>query len=204
MRIQFGLPKLNDDQMEKLASKGVDSWLVRLKRRGMTSSQTLGYFSLQFVSPNPRTRRKYRGISSGSIGINFAAASVSMRLDSLPCPAFNHRKRVVDYGVKKNRVPKQSFSVSAANFDYISAKVEPISYSPVAVNGGMDLKGNYSIEVALFQMDGKRKRSSFIELAHVGYVAKSEEIGVKGCENYKVPDAHKKDTEPYNKFKFGR
>ena len=84
----------------------------------------------------------------------------------------------------------------------VNRKVELISYSPVTVNGGMELKGDYSIELAFYNQKSKRRLSSFVELEKVVSLDKEEVVAVEGCENYIVPERGKGDS--IKKFKFGR
>jgi hypothetical protein len=204
IRFSFNLPLVKDEDLEILYNKKkVDSWLIKLKRKRGLKNETLGYYSMMLVSPDPRSSNKLRFNSprKGSIGINYAASSISMRLNDLPCPALNHRLLIDEYGVRKSGGGTQQWVVSGADDLYVPAKVTMISYSPVTVNGGMLLKGEYSIELAFYNQKLKRRLSSFVPLEKIATVDNEIDIAVKGCENYIVPERGSEDR--LKKFKFG-
>lgn len=206
MRFSFELPNIEDQALEVLYSKkGIDSWLIKLSRKQGLRTETLGFYSMMLVSPDPRDSQNLRFSSpkKGSIGINYAASSISMRLNELPCPALNHRYIISSLSLKAQSIkPKQNWVVSGADDIKVNRKVELISYSPVTVNGGMELKGDYSIELAFYNQKSKRRLSSFVELEKVVSLDKEEVVAVEGCENYIVPERGKGDS--IKKFKFGR
>jgi len=205
IRFSFELPIIEDKDLEQLYNqKGIDAWLIKLNRKQGLHNDTLGYYSMLLVSPNPRNQSDLRFSSpkKGSIGINYAASSISMRLDEQPCPALNHRLLIEDYELKKENSPRQQWVVSGADDFYVSAKVTMISYSPITVNGGMELKGDYSLEIAFYNQRQKRRVSPFIPLYKVASVAKETEMAIKGCENFITPDKEKEGV--IDKFKFGR
>ncbi len=206
IRFSFEMPQIDDDALELLYDKKkIDAWLIKLERKQGLHTEILGYYSMMLVSPDPRNSSHLRFSSpkKGSIGVNYAASSISMRLNELPCPALNHRLLIDDYEIKKSGLSKQEWVVSGADDYYVPAKVTMISYSPVTVNGGMELKGDYSVEIAFYNQKLKRRLSSFVPLVNAARVEKEIEVAVKGCENYVVPDREKGD-DPVKKFKFSR
>ena len=205
IRFSFDLPMIEDDALELLfKEKGINAWLIKLERKQGLRSETLGYYSMLLVSPDPRSPENLRFNSprKGSLGVNYAASSISMRLNELPCPALNHRLLIDDYGLKENSVPRQQWVVSGADDYYVPSKVTMISYSPIEVNGGMQLKGEYFVEIAFYNHKLKRRLSPFVALEKVAAIDKEVEVAVKGCENYIVPERGKDDV--IDKFKFKR
>jgi len=206
-RLSFELPLLSDEALKVLyEKKNIDSWLIRLKRKQGLHSEILGYYSMTMISPDPRhsSRLRFRSPKKASIGINYAASSISMRLSELPCPALNHRLLIDDYEVKNKGTNKQSWVVSGVDDYYVSPKVTMISYSPITVNGGMKLKGDYSVELAFYNQKLKRRLSSFVTLMNIASVEKEAEVTVKGCENYIVPNREEGEGNPVQRFKFSR
>ena len=96
VQIRFTLPPLSQKTIKHLYhNKQADAWLIRLRRRTLVSSQTMGYFSLLFAGPILGSPHKiyYQAPRKAAIGVYYAAASISMRLGALLCPALGHRKK---------------------------------------------------------------------------------------------------------------
>jgi hypothetical protein len=208
IRIHVGIPQLKKDDMEKLyREKGIDSWLIRVKRRASTSSRTMGYFTVQFAFENQKSHGEIRfnQSNSASLGINYAASSLSTRLDNIPCPALDHRLKINNVEVvKSNTGRKKLFSVTLAETESIRAKVHPIAYSPVTVNGGMQLTGEYLAEAALYRIGKKERASSYVELDDYAKVGREETTVIRGCKGYRIPERSDKDDNLIKKFKFKR
>ena len=205
IRFSFNLPQISDEALEVLyKQKHIDSWLIKLERKQGLRTEILGYYSMMLVSPDPRNVDKLRFNSpkKGSLGVNYAASSISMRLNELPCPALNHRLLIEDFGLKSTGTVSQKWVVSGVDDHNVSAKVSVISYSPITVNGGMKLKGEYRVELAFYNQKLKRRLSGFNALAKAATIDKEVEVAVKGCENYIVPARGSEDTT--KNFKFGR
>ncbi len=207
IRFSFELPQIDNDALELLyEKKKIDAWLIKLERKEGLRTEILGYYSMMLVSPDPRNPNNLRFSSpkKGSIGVNYAASSISMRLSELPCPALNHRLLIDEHDLKSMGPSKQEWVVSGADDYYVPAKVTMISYSPVTVNGGMELKGDYTVEIAFYNQKLKRRLSSFVALVNAASVEKEIEVAVKGCENYVVPERQREGEDPVKKFKFSR
>lgn len=204
-RLSFELPLVEEEGLRVLyEEKGVDAWLIRLRRKQGLRNEIMAYFSMNLVSSKPggSSKLRFQSPRKGSIGIYYAASSISTRLDSLPCPALGHRLYLDEAGIEKVGRGQQMWVVSSAEESSISAKVGLISYSPLTVNGGMSLKGEYFIDLAFYNSLGKKRMSSFLPLNDKGQVGKEEFVNVKGCENYVVPS--KGSGDPVKNFRFGR
>lgn len=202
-RLSFELPIVEEEGLKTLYKKqNVDAWLIRLRRRQGIRSQTMAYFSMNLVSPKPGSAKlRYQSPKKGSVGIYYAASSISTRLDSLPCPALEHRLYLDEADIETVSKGEQMWVVSSSEETTISAKVDLISYSPLTVNGGMSLKGEYYIDLAFYNSGEKKRMSTFMPLADRVEVTNESSVSVKGCENYVVPD--KDSGDPVKKFKFG-
>ncbi|MCF8060530.1 MAG: hypothetical protein K9K67_14610 [Bacteriovoracaceae bacterium] len=204
-RLSFDLPVLEDDDLKTLyKNRGANGWLIRLRRKTGIRNENLGYFAVEVISPKPGSESIYRYSSSkkGSVGVYYAASSVSTRLDQLPCPAFDHRLVIEEADVESSNVGELLWVSSSSESSNVSAKVHLISYSPITVNGGMELKGDYYIDIALYNTSSKERMTSFLQISNFIAVKKEEEVSVKGCSNYIVPN--KGDARGNKKFKFGR
>ncbi len=203
-RMHFDLPILSDSAWKSLyVDETINGWLIRLRRKSNLRNEILGYYSIEMISPKPGSKSIYRiqGTKQSSLGINYAASSISSRLDQLPCPAFDHSLWLEDFEVVDSPVGQRMWVTNPVDEQRMAPKVIPISYSAVTVNGGMSLIGDYYIDLALYNTATKRKKTAFLELANYVSVKEEEDRTVKGCENYVVPN--KGDQDPVKKFKFG-
>lgn len=204
-RMSFDLPVLDDSAWKTLIEeRDANGWLIRLRRKSGTRNERMGYLAVEMVSPKSGSKGVYRYNTSrkASVGVYYAASSVSTRLDRLPCPAFNHRYLIDEYGVESNNLGERLWASSSADSQRVSAKVEMISYSPITINGGMELSGDYHIDLALYNTKTKQRLSSYLEISHFARVEKEKSVSVKGCEGFTVPPKRKEG--PRDKFKFGR
>ncbi len=200
----FDLPILNDEDWKSLyRNSGVTGWLIRLRKKSTVRNKVLGYFAVEMISPKPGSETIFRIQSSktASLGVYYAASSISSRLDHLPCPAFDHRLLIDEIEVSKSPVGKVLWATSPSDQQTINAKVDLISYSAITINGGMSLMGDYYVDLALYNPKTKNRMSSYMELANFVSVKKEKTKIIKGCENYVVPD--QEDQNSVKKFKFG-
>lgn len=208
VRIHLELPKMKKSDMEKLyLEKKIDAWIVRLKRRASTSSRTMGYFVAQFAFPKPEKPEKirYAPSSSASMGVYYAASSLSTRLDHIPCPALDHRLKIGDIAIEESKSDRRKlFSVTSAEREKIRAKVHHIAYSPVTVNGGMVLAGEYIAEIAFYNTIEKEKSSSWVRLDNYARVGREQTKVIRGCKGYRIPERSEDDDNVIKKFKFKR
>jgi hypothetical protein len=204
-RMSFEIPTMDNSAWQTLfKERGANGWLIRLRRKTGTRNERMGYFAMEMVSPKPGVSDVYRYSSSrkASVGIYYAASSVSTRLDRLPCPAFGHRYLIDSFGVEDNNLGERLWVSSSADSTRVTAKVQLISYSPITINGGMELSGDYFIDLALYNTQSKQRLSSYLEISNFARVKKEVTVPVKGCEGFTVPD--KGQYNPREKFKFGR
>lgn len=164
----------------------------------------MGYMAMEMISVKPGTKDTFRYSTStrGSVGVYYAASSISTRLDNLPCPALDHRLVIEDSDLIDNKNQNNLWVTSAVDKKQLTAKVQMISYSPITLNGGMSLKGEYYIDLALYNTATKYRVTSWVTVSNYVSVAKEENVVIKGCENYIVPDKGAEDG--VKKFKFGR
>ncbi len=208
IRVHFSFPLITNDAAKILHEKRkADSWLIRLRRKTFVSSKIIGHFVSTFVNQSNSRNVRYQSPSGGVLRIDYAASAISMRLGSLSCPSLGHRKRITEMEVSNTSQQKRQTltSLPSDNF-YVSPKVEAISYHPVVVNGGNQLKGNYHLEVALYNQEKKQRLSNWLKIKKAASVKAIEEIVVRGCKNDYFPgkdDNSKGSKELIRDFKFG-
>lgn len=204
-RITFEVPPLNKDEWVSLYNNHkVNGWIARIRKKTLTSNKIMGYLTMEMIS-----KRENRGNSfsvskseKGSVGINYAASSMSTRLSDLPCPAFNHRLLISDHRIVPEKNGSLLWMTSSADTKYMSVKTNLISYSPITLNGGMSLKGHYFVDLALFNTNSKYRKSSWITINDYVAIEKEENVSINGCANYLIPD--REQNKKRNKFRFGR
>ena len=91
-----------------------------------------------------------------------------------------------------------------AAYEKVRAKVHPIAYSPVTVNGGMLLTGEYYAEIALYKLAKKEKASSYVKLNDYAKVGREQTTVIRGCKGYRIPERSDQDDNVIKKFKFKR
>lgn len=177
---------------------------MRLRRKTPNRNEVMGYLGMEMISLKPGTKDSFRFSTSkkGSVGVYYAASSISTRLDSLPCPALNHRLLIDDGEVVSDNSQEKLWAASPVDRKTMSAKVHQISYSPITLNGGMSLIGDYYIDLAMYNTNTKIRSSAWLPISNYLAIKKEEEIVIKGCENFVVPDRGSGD--PVKKFHFGR
>lgn len=198
--LSFELPKLSEKARAQLFDEmKIDSWLIRVRQ----NDKAIAYAGMQFISQMPGSNSFFRftKTSRGSIGINYAASSLSTRLDRVPCPVLDHRL-FIERAKVVNSKRSVRVSVTSSESSTPPGKVEMISFSPVTVNGGMNLVGVYQIEIALYNSKEKKVMSQFSEISNTLNIEREKRVTVKGCEGYNLPP--KTDSDPMKEFKFGK
>lgn len=204
-RLTFEVPDLNEREWQSIFEHNeANGWIIRLRKKYTTRNEVMGFMAMEMISLKPGTEKRFRVSKSrkGSVGVYYAASSISTRLDSLPCPALNHRLLIDSSEVINESRREKLWVTSAVDKKLMSAKVQLISYSPITLNGGMSLKGDYFIDLALYNTTTRYRVSGWVPIANYVSIQKEEDVAVKGCENYVVPT--KGTEDPTKKFKFGR
>ena len=208
VRIHFTFPLITNDAAKILHEKRkADSWLIRLRRKTFVSSKIIGHFASTFVNQSNSRKVRYQRPSGGALRVDYAASAISMRLGSLSCPSLGHRKRITETEVANtSQQNRQTLTSLPSDTFYVSPRVEAISYHPVVVNGGNQLKGNYHLEVALYNQEKKQRLSNWLKIKKTASVKAIEEVVVRGCKNDYFPgkeDNSKGSRELIRDFKFG-
>lgn len=206
IRMQVNFPLIERGHLQDLVDKrGVDSWLIRVRRRGPVGSDFLGWFYAPIIKAGRKANSPFRvrQVKAGFIHVYYAAAAVSTRFEGFMCPAFKHSKKIDNFEKVNSYALGKVLSVSPAEQKRVMAKIEPFSYRPFVINGGADLTGEYSLEFALFNFQDKKIMSNFVEVSERIKIAKEIRVTLKGCDSFVIP-APNEDSDKVKQFKFGR
>jgi hypothetical protein len=205
VNIQFRLPVLSkSDLMDLVTTKKVNSWLVKVMRRGRGRSETIGWMYIPLSSSGEKNLR-VNPIKMASFNVYYAAAAISNRFLKYNCPALDHRKEISIHKIVDSRSNSSKvIVVSMAEEHKVNARVEQFSYGGYVINGGMKLSGEYHLEIAFYNSIKKRVKSNFIHYDQYVDIVTEKDVHVKGCAGFKVPPKGKDDGNSFKKFKFGR
>jgi hypothetical protein len=137
------------------------------------------------------------------INVFYSAAAVSVRLENLNCPAFNHRFIIKDIDLKESD-SNESLVISSLSQRRIQRAIDPLGYGRTIYNAGVDLVGEYRLEIALLDSKNKTILSNFVPIGPIARVENELISGIKGCENATVPAPGSKRKDFIDNFKFGR
>lgn len=199
--LKVALPKLASDKIKKiLDDTKIDSWLVKLIRNNPGGEEIImGYIYVPFYHTNPQTgHRRIESIESVFAKIYYAPAAISARLESLKCPAMEHRKVIDEITVQKGNLERDFYISYSNQFDQ---EALPAEIMPHVFNGGLSLIGEYRIQLALFSFSGSVRYSEFIDLPGKVIVSKEIEKPVEECNGIPVPTPINSD-EKLRQFKF--
>ena len=204
VQVIFSFPQFESKDLRFFVDKfGVDSWIVKVKRKGMMRNETIGYLYVPIILPGQKNAMRINQLKKGSFRILYSAASVSSRFANLPCPAFNH-----DYLIEKTEVGdakpfSSKLSLSPVEEERLLVRVEEFNYSNTSLNGGKELRGSYYVDIAFYNKERKTKLSNFIELDSVAKVVREKSVPLSGCENYKIPP-RMEGGDGLNQFKWNK
>jgi len=204
VKIKVKFPQLETDDIEDLVNnRGADSWLIRVRRRNMGRSEVLGFLYVPIVLPGTKEsgQMRIKQTKGGFFSVYYAAAALSSRFEKFDCPAFDHDKWIEEIKIEKENGPGSVIATSPSEMETISARVEAFSYSPITLNGGRSLSGEYIIDLALYNQSEKRKMSNYLELEDRVIVSNEVSVPLEGCTGFKIPPKEEEKSQP---FKFGR
>lgn len=206
IRVGIKFPILSKSELTTLTEeKKVDSWLVRVKRRGNLGSSTLGNFYVPLLHKGSGgSSLRVKIIKRGYFYVYYAAAAMSKRFEFLNCPAFGHDKVLDGIRLSPHLKQEKKFSVSGSSLGSIASKIEKFGYQQMIFNGGSDITGDYFVEMSLFNFKKKERKTSWIKLSEKVTVANEKTSPIKGCSGATIPPPPRNTGDPFKKFKFGR
>ncbi len=206
IRIGVTLPKLDMGDLKTLIrSTEVDSYILRLKRRGVVGGRVIGHLYIPFLIKKGKTESSFRAkqMTKGYFFVYYSSAALSSRFENMSCPAFNHSLLIKDVSISPHREQLIKFNVSKSAQERLSVKVEPFDYKTV-FNGGSSLLGDYIVELAYFNYEKKERKSSWVELPERVTISREHDTAIKGCSGNNLPPPLEDSGDPVKKFKFGR
>ncbi|OUR96243.1 hypothetical protein A9Q84_07750 [Halobacteriovorax marinus] len=204
VQITIRLPQLEKKDLKYLVDKfGVDSWIIKVKRKGMMRYETMGYFYIPLILPGQRNAMRINQMKAGSFKVYYASSAVSERLSNLPCPAFKHDLKIEKVEIQDSKPLINHIIVSPAEESRILSRVEEFSYSNTVLNGGKELRGDYFIEIAFYNKGRKNKLSNFVELNGTARVLRERSNPIAGCESFRIPP-FKEGEDLRQKFKWNK
>ena len=186
IKFHFTLPMLEKEHFKTLLRKGVDSWIVKVDREKVISSENLDHFTIPLVVVQKRIigKNDFKPMRSGRINIFYASSFVSSDKSTLVCPALGHRKVIKELDIERGRKFEQNISVSIVNESSMRFKSEYLGYEPEKINGGKSLEGTYIIELALYSKKKQRLMSNWFRINEKIVIGTEKEIVLKGCPLY--------------------
>ncbi len=205
IKIKLDFPQLETEHLQDLVNTiKIDSWIIRVKRKTLVTSETLDSFYVPLIVPG-RGKSKFRikQVQAGFVNIYYSAAAISTRFEKFQCPAFDHSKEVTDFEVIDTVSREKAIRASRTNASQVSGKLEAYSYRPFPINAGKNLTGEYHFEIALYNAKEKLRKSNWFELHEAIKVSKEKHVDIKGCKNFKIPE-NDSTIDNVQDFKFGR
>ncbi len=206
-RLDVTFPVFDREDLDDLIMKyGVNAWLIKIRRRSYYVNTVLGYIYIPLVVPGTQEKSKYRRhqIKQGAISVYYAAAALSKRFENFSCPAFEHNKYLDKVDLEERSFNIDSFYVGRQTDEYVEARVEKFSYSGNILNGGQSLEGEYSIQVAMYNSQSKRRKSNFVELKDLFTITREKSEQISGCEGFEIPTKASDEVDKRQLFKFGQ
>ncbi len=202
-QLVFNLPLLSNEAANELYEKQkVNGWVLRVIKNGARGRRVLGYMYYP-IKHSGKGRLSFGGqqIKNGAIRVFYAAASMSSRFRSFKCPAFEHNLKIE--GIKiTDEGPARPFLVSSVTDKRIPGKIEKFSLRPIIFNGEMRLSGSYSLELALYNVEGQLRKSNFVKIPGEVIVTSELPVVIKGCQGATIPP--RQDKPRRGIFRFGR
>lgn len=167
------IPRIDSSGRDILYQKyGIDSLLYRVVKKQRGRTQRIGLLRFDFKNMSKIT-------SDLTFHIFYHAASISDRFRRFHCPAFNHRFILKDFEIKSDN--DDQFNLYTKNGSYIKGKIEKPAFAPVIFSGGRSLKGEYYVEIALFNSSKKRIYSTFEKVGNSIKISQEQVVTVPSC-----------------------
>lgn len=203
VQVTFQFPQLESKDLRYLVDKfGIDSWIVKVKRKGMMRNETIGYLYVPIILPGQKNAMRINQLKQGSFRILYSASSVSSRFSNSPCPVFKHDLLIEKTEIGDERPFSSKINVSPVEEERLLVRVEEFNYSSTSLNGGKELRGDYYVDIAFYNKERKTKLSNFIELNGSAKIVREQSVPLSGCENYKIPP--RMDNGNVNDFKWNK
>lgn len=188
---KIDVPKFSKaDQAVLAETYPIDSWAFKVTHTYQGRKKELGYMYLPFG-------RTIKTTDNFTLYIYYHAAVVSERFRRFACPAFGHRKEIVDYEVVKSEPGKALYVRPNRN---LKIKYFALDHLPVTFSGGLNLTGVYEVELALYSHSDSKLYSEFVPMGNKVVISNENEVKVNSCigireETYPLPSSREPRIE---------
>ena len=173
--IQFkvGVPSLEETASKTLKkSLGIDSWIFRFSKLSNGPKRHLGYVA--FDTKKSITKNL-------TIHIYYHAASVSHEFRKFHCPAFNHRLRVTSFTIVDSSSSRRHDDIYIRPKETLNGKIDQLGFSPLIYSAGKSLRGEYRVELALYNSTEGKTYSNWIAMDQHISVQSETQVKVRSC-----------------------
>ena len=186
IKFHFTLPLVKKEYLENLLKIDIDSWIVKVARERIITSENLDYFTIPLLVPQKRVFGKsgLKPMKSGRINIFYASSFVSPEDFSYVCPKLGHRKIIRELDVKQTKSIERHIAVSIINESSLRIKSRYMGYESEKINGGKSLQGDYFIELALYSQKKQKIMSNWFRIDEKIVIGTEKEIALEGCPHY--------------------
>ena len=199
MLVKVALPNISREILKKFVlDYSIDSWLVKVKKKSAGINKSLKTFSIPIIneasllikgSAAYRINQRKKFI----VRIYYVDAALSERFEKFLCPGLGHNLVLRDVELLKRKSFDRLITVQVKAGTHFNSKVFRYQISANKINGGKSLKGEYSIEIALYSAKKKKIFSNFYDLANIIKVSLERTQVIKGCSNFQIPRKEDED-----------
>lgn len=205
LRVKLDFPQLEKEHLRDLVKTlEVDSWIIRVKRKTLVTSETIHLFYVPVLVPGRgKSDFRVKQVPAGFINLYYPAAAISSRFERFQCPAFDHKKLITDFEIIDVVGREKAIRGSKRGTVPVNEKLELYNYKPLPVNAGKDMTAQFHFEIALFNKKQKLRKSNWFELHEAVKITKEKLVTIKGCKDFKIPK-YDPNIDNIQDFKFGR
>ena len=195
------LPALSKQALALLYQKRqIDAWIVRIDRESFRRGrQFIGHFMVPF-RVQTRANNTVSSMAMARFRSYYAAASMSLRFQRFACPAFGHNLKLTSFTVNGPSAARETLVVQRKS--KVVGRVESAGFVPLDFNGGMSLKGNYLVSIALYNSAAKMLMSEYLPIREVISITGEQPVAVKGCQGVMIPAPEKSQEHSLKDIKF--
>lgn len=190
--LALDVPRLSNSDLRELAERHqVDAWYFQI-RRGPDVLQ-------RYYIPLAPGARQFNSVL---FNVQYASSAISMRFANSPCPAFDHRKIITGHRFVQVQRNTDRLTLGPMNESRLNAQLPAFEIRPPSINAGHSLRGIYSVDVALFNLQHRLFKSNLLTYPRALEVTGERDGSIEGCEGYQIPDQD--SGGGLEEFRFGR
>lgn len=201
-------PSLSSRFLNEIEQKhGVDSWIVKITRRGQWVREELAHYSAKIgvnklKDKKDLSKKRYTRLFTAVI-VNYPDSFISAKHASLPCPVFKHNLKITDFTLKDDLTKRSRILVLRPDSvrDTIEFSKREKDPRRIYINGGKFLAGRYFVDLALYSSTTGRIYSNYVRYSQEAVIEEEKRVKVKGCQNFSLPKTLRNEN-PINQFKW--